>query len=97
MKKHAMKAQKQIAKYVTVQEMLGVDPAMSDRDVAVRLYLQTNYLAGELARHGIKPEDEFCQYVPEHKCSNCAGDLPWCWVVASGNMADIEGEIAQEV
>ncbi len=72
----------------TVQEMLGVDPDMSDRDVAVRLYLQVGYLAAELARRGARPEDELCQHVPDRDCSNCAGDLPWCWVVASGNMAD---------
>ena len=73
---------------VTVQEMLGVDPNLSDRDMAARLYLQVNWLAGELARRGAKPEEEVCQYVPERDCSNCAGDLPWCWVVASGSLAD---------
>ena len=82
------KTKKTGAEVATVQELLGVDPAMSDRDVAVRLYLQTNYLAGELARLGAKPVDELCQYVPDRDCSNCAGDLPWCWVVASGNVAD---------
>ncbi|MBQ1539891.1 MAG: hypothetical protein IIZ58_05130 [Desulfovibrio sp.] len=83
-----MKPKKTKAQTVTVQEMLGVDPAMSDRDVAVRLYCQVGYLAAELARHGIKPEDEYCQYVPDRDCSNCAGDLPWCWVVASGEVAE---------
>ena len=74
----------------TLHEMLGVDPNLSYRSLANRLYLQTNYLAAELARHDIKPEVELCQYVPERDCSNCAGDLPWCWVVASGNVADTE-------
>lgn len=83
-----MKTKKTKAQTVTVQEMLGVDPAMSDRDLAARLYLQVNYLATELSRHDIKPEAELCQYVPDRDCSNCAGDLPWCWVVASGHMAD---------
>jgi len=76
------------AQVTTVQEMLGVDPAMSDGDVAIRLYAQVGYLAAELARHGIKPEEEYCQYVPDRDCSNCAGDLPWCWVVASGDVVD---------
>lgn len=84
----AMKKTKTKAQTATVQEMLGVDPDMSDRDVAVRLYLQVGYLAAQLARHGIKPEDELCQHVPDRDCSKCAGDLPWCWVVASGDMAD---------
>lgn len=83
-----MKTKKTKAQTATVQEMLGVDPAMSDGDVAARLYCQVGYLAAELARHGIKPEDEYCQYVPDRDCSNCAGDLPWCWVVASGEVAD---------
>lgn len=84
------------AEIATVQEMLGVDPAMSDRETAVRLYLQVGYLAAELARHGIKPEEELCKDVPGRDCSNCAGDLPWCWVVASGNMADAAGEAERE-
>ena len=95
--KDLMETHKTLANTVTVQELLGVDPNMSDRDVAVRLYLQTTYLAAALTRHGIKPEEELCKDVPDCDCSNCAGDLPWCWVVASGNMADIEGEIAREV
>ena len=91
-----MKTKKTKAQPVTVQEMLGVDPAMSDRDLAARLYLQVNWLAAELARRGAKPDEEVCKYVPEHDCSNCAGDLPWCWVVASGSMADEAGEAAME-
>lgn len=91
-----MKTKKTKAQTATVQEMLGVDPAMSDRDLAARLYLQVTYLAAELSRHDIKPEAEVCQYVPDRDCSNCAGDLPWCWVWASGHMADEAGEAARE-
>ncbi len=72
----------------TVQELLGVDAGMSDRDLAARLYLQTGYLAAQLARHGIKPEEGLCQHFPEHDCSSCASDLQWCWVAASGKVAD---------
>ncbi len=72
----------------TVQEMLGVDPAMSDKDLALRLYVQASWLACRLGEHGAKPEEEVCQYVPGRDCRNCAGDLPDCWLVASGSIAD---------
>ncbi len=87
-----MKRKKTNVVKTTLQELLGLDPALSDRDVDNRLYLQTNYLAAELARRGAKPVDELCQHVPERDCSNCAGDLPWCWVVASGNVVDADRE-----
>ena len=53
-----MKRKKTNVVKTTLQELLGLDPALSDRAVANRLYLQTNYLAAELARRGAKPEDE---------------------------------------
>jgi len=83
-----MKTKKTKAQTVTVQELLGVDPAMSDKDLALRLYIQAHWLAERLGGHGAKPEEEVCQYVPERDCRNCAGDLPDCWLAASGSIAD---------
>ena len=75
----------------TMRERLGVDPAMSDRDLAARLYLQVQYLAGELVRRGAIPEDEVPQPVADRECSaGCTGDLPCSlrWIMASGSVAD---------
>lgn len=63
--------------------------------LAMRLRVKAEWLASELARRGARPEEQICQYVPDGDCSNCAGDLPDCWLVAAEAAAD-EAEMARD-
>ena len=76
-------------KIVTLHEMLGVDKSMDYRDLALRLYLQVNDLAEELAAHGFRPKD-YCRQVPASDCSDCRhkGRVGWCWIVSTGKTAE---------
>ncbi len=56
--------------------------------LALWSHLQAIWLAFQLHRHGVKPDEEACQYVPERDCANCASDLPDCWLEAAGAVAD---------
>lgn len=56
--------------------------------LAMRMRVQAEWLASELARRGARPEEQICQYVPDGDCSNCASDLPQCWLEVAEAVAD---------